>query len=84
MKIINLWFQTPSKKKLEITTISSNYHIEVNPSDVGIHDRVVIMDLVKTTAQTHQIDPSGQKEFKGKFIKHHLIPLHLLITIIFY
>lgn len=25
------------------------------------------MDLVKTTAQTHQIDPNGQKEFKGKF-----------------
>lgn len=23
------------------------------------------MDLVKTTAQTHQIDPTGQKEFKG-------------------
>lgn len=84
LKIINLWFQTPSKKKLEITTISSNYHIEVNPSDVGIHDRVVVMDLVKTTAQTHQIDPSGQKEFKGKFIEHYLIPLHSLITIIFY
>ncbi|GJQ69378.1 putative DNA polymerase III, delta subunit [Trypoxylus dichotomus] len=26
-------FTTPSNKKLEITTISSNYHIEVNPSD---------------------------------------------------
>ena len=24
-------FTTPSKKKLEITSISSNYHIEVNP-----------------------------------------------------
>jgi len=24
-------FTTPSKKKLEISTISSNYHIEVNP-----------------------------------------------------
>ncbi|XP_076183254.1 replication factor C subunit RfC38 [Ptiloglossa arizonensis] len=57
-------FETPSKKKLEITTINSNYHIEVNPSDVGIYDRVVVMDLVKTTAQTHQIDSSGQREFK--------------------
>lgn len=62
---MHLLFQTPSKKKLEIMTISSNYHIEVNPSDVGIYDRVVVMDLVKTTAQTHQIDPTGQKEFKG-------------------
>ena len=24
-------FTTPSKKKLEISTISSNYHIDVNP-----------------------------------------------------
>ncbi|CAD6233277.1 GSCOCG00007106001-RA-CDS [Cotesia congregata] len=57
-------FETPSKKKLELMTISSNYHIEVNPSDVGIHDRIVIMDLVKTTAQTHQIDINGQRDFK--------------------
>ncbi|KAJ8716591.1 hypothetical protein PYW07_003218 [Mythimna separata] len=57
-------FTTPSNKKVEIMTVSSNYHIEVNPTDVGIHDRVVIMDLVKTVAQTHQIDSSGQREFK--------------------
>ncbi|CAK9801447.1 Replication factor C subunit 3 [Anthophora plagiata] len=64
LRMETMTFQTPSKKKLDITTISSNYHIEVNPSDVGIYDRVVVMDLVKTTAQTHQIDPSGQREFK--------------------
>lgn len=57
-------FETPSKKKIEIMTLSSNYHIEVNPSDVGIYDRIVVMELVKTTAQTHQIDPSGQRDFK--------------------
>ncbi|KAJ8688481.1 hypothetical protein QAD02_024276 [Eretmocerus hayati] len=57
-------FETPSKKKFEMMTISSNYHIEVNPSDAGIYDRCVVMDLVKTTAQTHQINPSGQKDFK--------------------
>ena len=27
-------FLTPSMKKIEIITIASNYHIEVNPSDV--------------------------------------------------
>ncbi|KAG7210401.1 hypothetical protein KM043_011933 [Ampulex compressa] len=64
LRMETMHFETPSKKKLDITTISSNYHIEVNPSDVGIYDRVVVMDLVKTTAQTHQIDPSGQREFK--------------------
>lgn len=60
----NVTFETPSKKKLEITTLNSNYHIEVNASDAGIYDRIVVMELIKTTAQTHQIDPSGQREFK--------------------
>ncbi|XP_076763586.1 replication factor C subunit RfC38 [Xylocopa sonorina] len=64
LRMETMTFETPSNKKLELTTISSNYHIEINPSDVGIYDRVVIMDLVKTTAQTHQLDPIGQKEFK--------------------
>lgn len=57
-------FTTPSNKKIEIMTVSSNYHIEVNPSDVGIYDRVVIMDLIKNIAQTHQLDVHGQREFK--------------------
>ncbi|XP_066245863.1 replication factor C subunit 3 [Euwallacea similis] len=56
---------TPSNKKVEITTVSSNYHIEINPSDVGIYDRVVVMDLIKSIAQTQQIGTtSNQREFK--------------------
>ncbi|UYV62519.1 RFC3, partial [Cordylochernes scorpioides] len=57
-------FQTPSKKKLEISTVASNYHIEVNPSDVGINDRVVIQELIKSTAQTRQLESKSQKSFK--------------------
>ena len=29
--IYNVILQTPSKKKLEISAISSNYHVEINP-----------------------------------------------------
>ncbi|XP_002167209.1 replication factor C subunit 3 [Hydra vulgaris] len=57
-------YLTPSKKKIEISSISSNYHIEINPSDAGIYDRVVIQELIKTTAQTHQLDSTSQKSFK--------------------
>lgn len=39
-------FTTPSNKKVEIMMVSSNYHIEVNHSDAGIHDRVVITDMI--------------------------------------
>ncbi|TRY90953.1 hypothetical protein DNTS_022189 [Danionella cerebrum] len=55
---------TPSKKKLEINTIASNYHLEVNPSDAGNSDRVVIQELIKTMAQSQQIQSSAQREFK--------------------
>jgi len=64
LKLEEQHFVTPSKKKIDISTIGSNYHIEVNPSDAGIHDRVVIQELIKTTASTHQFDSSSQKSFK--------------------
>lgn len=57
--------QTPSKKKLEISTISSNYHIEVNPSDAGIHDSVVVQELLKQVAQNQTLDAS-HKSFRGE------------------
>ena len=57
--------QTPSKKKLEISTVSSNYHVEINPSDAGIHDRVVIQELLKNMAQSQTLDTS-HKSFKGE------------------
>uniref|UniRef100_A0A1A9Z1Z1 Replication factor C subunit 3 n=1 Tax=Glossina pallidipes TaxID=7398 RepID=A0A1A9Z1Z1_GLOPL len=57
-------FTTSSNRKISVMTIGSNYHLEVNPSDAGIHDRVVIIDLIKQVAQVHQIDPNGQREFK--------------------
>jgi len=57
-------FYTPSKKKIDINTIASNYHIEVNPSDVGIYDRVVIQELIKTVASTDQLDHGSQRDFK--------------------
>uniref|UniRef100_A0A3Q3MLD7 Replication factor C subunit 3 n=1 Tax=Mastacembelus armatus TaxID=205130 RepID=A0A3Q3MLD7_9TELE len=54
----------PSKKKIEINTIASNYHLEINASDAGNQDRVVIQELIKTVAQSQQIQSSTQREFK--------------------
>lgn len=64
LRIEHQSFTTPSKKKLEIVSLASNYHIEVNPSDVGIYDRVVVQELIKTVASAQQLDSTGQKEFK--------------------
>merc|ERR1712038_2164346 len=49
-------------QKFEIITVASNYHIEVNPSDVGIYDRVVIQELIKTVASAQQIHTTSTSE----------------------
>jgi len=45
-------------------TIASNYHIEVNPNDAGIYDRIVVQEMIKNIAQSQQLDINGQREFK--------------------
>lgn len=57
-------FTTPSNKKIELTALASNYHIEINPSDAGFNDRTVVQELVKTVAQTNQLDTTTQRRFK--------------------
>ncbi|CDS41048.1 Replication factor C 38 kDa subunit [Echinococcus multilocularis] len=64
LRIEHHTFTTPSKKKINLSTVSSNYHLEVNPSEVGIYDRIVIQELIKDMASTAQLDITNQREFK--------------------
>lgn len=57
-------FQVSSSKKVEFTIVSSIYHIEFTPSDMGNNDRVVIQDLLKEIAQTQQVNVSSKQRFK--------------------
>jgi len=63
-KLENRQFDAPSGKHLEISVISSNYHIEMNPSDVGMYDRVVVQGILQDMAKMRQLDTEIQKEFK--------------------
>ena len=36
-----------SKKKVSLTTVASNYHIEMNPSDLGNYDKDVVSQVVE-------------------------------------
>ncbi|KAK3704164.1 Replication factor C (RF-C) subunit [Vermiconidia calcicola] len=64
IKIDSRVFQTTSNRKLEFNIVSSNYHLEITPSDVGNYDRVVIQDLLKEVAQTQQVDLAAKQRFK--------------------
>jgi replication factor C subunit 3/5 len=57
-------FTTSSNRKLEFNIVSSVYHLEITPSDVGNFDRVVIQDLLKEVAQTQQVDLNAKQRFK--------------------
>ena len=60
---------TPSKRKLDVNTVQSNFHLEPTPSDVGNYDRVVIQDLLKEIAQTQQVDLNAKQRFKGASVR---------------
>ncbi len=50
LRIEHKQFETSYGRKLDQTIVSSNYHLEVNPSDNGFYDRVVIQELIKDLA----------------------------------
>lgn len=65
LKIDARIFVTPSNKKLQVNVVSSNYHLELTPSDVGSgNDRAVIQELLKEVAQTAQVDSQAKQRFK--------------------
>ena len=64
IKIDARMFTTSTNRRLEFNIVSSVYHLEITPSDVGNHDRVVIQDLLKEVAQTQQVDLTAKQRFK--------------------
>jgi len=51
-------------KTIEISIISSNYHIEMNPSDVGNNDRHVVQEVIQEIAGTQNVIVGQQRTFK--------------------
>ena len=49
---------------VEVVIFSSNYHIEVTPSEADSHDRFIVQKLIKEVAGSAQLDQKQQKSFK--------------------
>ncbi|KAK9125562.1 hypothetical protein Scep_014408 [Stephania cephalantha] len=49
---------------LELTTLSSNNHVEINPSDAGFQDRYVVQEIIKEMAKNRPVDARGKKGYK--------------------
>ena len=55
LRIESKIFEAPSGKKIEQRYVASNFHLEVNPSENGFYDRVVIQELIKDVATSHSL-----------------------------
>ncbi|KAI5824610.1 P-loop containing nucleoside triphosphate hydrolase protein [Schizophyllum commune Tattone D] len=64
LKIDQRIFLSPSKRKLEINLVQSNFHIEITPSEAGNYDQVVMQELLKEIAQTQHVDLDAKQRFK--------------------
>ncbi|ORZ02970.1 DNA clamp loader [Syncephalastrum racemosum] len=64
LKIDQRQFATTSNRKMTFTVVSSNYHLELNPSELEIYDRVIVQDVIKNIAQTQQVDSKAKHNFK--------------------
>lgn len=56
------------KLEIDLTTVSSNYHVEFSPSDAGFQDRYVVQEIIKEMAKNRPMDVSGIKSFKGELV----------------
>lgn len=54
-----------SSKQVEVTTVASAHHVEVNPSESGVNDRIVVQELIKDIASSAPIDVSGLSASSG-------------------
>ena len=59
-------FKTPSNKTIDVSSVASNYHIEISCSDAGIYDRFVVQEVIKEIASSNSLhgQVEGAKGFK--------------------
>ena len=66
IKLEHLQFKTPSNKKIDITSLGSLYHTEMNPGDVGIYDRLIVQNVIKDMAQSQSLSMSASSSEDAK------------------
>ncbi|BDA48130.1 Replication factor C subunit 3 [Coccomyxa sp. Obi] len=57
--------ELPSRNiEIELTTVQSNYHVEMNPSDVGNQDRYIVQEVIKDMCRNRPLELKGQRGYK--------------------
>merc|ERR1712110_805442 len=66
-KMEKLTFTLDNSKKIEIDTIASNYHLEVNPSGAKVADRHVVQELIKHQANLPSVSTTTSERNGVRF-----------------
>lgn len=65
--LFSTWIQAGTRTiEIELTTLSSTNHVEMNPSDAGFQDRYIVQEIIKEMAKNRPIDTKGKRGFKGE------------------
>ncbi|ORC85529.1 replication factor C, subunit 5 [Trypanosoma theileri] len=60
--------QVTDSKVVDIATLSSPNHIDINPSDAGNYDRVIVMQMIREIAQTVALQSNSSNGVKFKVV----------------
>jgi replication factor C subunit 3/5 len=61
LKLEHKAVQVTDAKTIEMTSLSSQHHIDINPSDAGSYDRVIVMQMIREIAQTALLNTTGPR-----------------------
>eukprot|EP01125_Pyxidicula_operculata_P000977 TRINITY_DN10851_c0_g1_i1.p1 TRINITY_DN10851_c0_g1~~TRINITY_DN10851_c0_g1_i1.p1 ORF type:complete len:357 (+),score=63.16 TRINITY_DN10851_c0_g1_i1:36-1106(+) len=58
-------FEIPNRSiTVDVATVFSNHHIELNPSDCGNQDKFVVQEIIKEIAQSQPLETEESRPFK--------------------
>lgn len=65
MKLEHKSIAVTDSKVIDIATLNSPHHIDMNPSDAGNYDRVIVMQMIREIAQTVPMQCNTTKSVAG-------------------
>jgi hypothetical protein len=66
-----------------VTAPRSNYHVELNPSDVGSQDRYVVQEVIKELAKNRPLDVAGAQHSTAQHVALTAAHVALMPSIFF-
>lgn len=62
MKLEHKSVEVTDSKSIDVATLSSPHHIDINPSDAGNYDRVIVMSMIREMAETAPMPVAGSNK----------------------